>query len=441
MAISRREILMGAAAAAAPAAESRPNFLFILIDDLRFDALHLTGHSFAQTPNIDRIGREGMIFRNAFVTTPLCSPSRASFLTGQYVHTHGILDNTERGETSHRLVTFPRLLRDAGYETAYIGKWHMGRDDTPRPGFDRWVSFPGQGQFIDPAMNLDGERIKASGYMTDLLTDHAVEFLRRKRDRPFCAYLAHKAVHGPFTPAERHKTLYSGETIRRAANAKDDRAGKPALRRVEDARQSGPSDEVILNQLRCLKSIDEGVGRLLNTLRDTGQLDNTLVLFTSDNGYFWGEHGLGDKRASYEEAIRIPMLARYPRLMKAGAEATAAALNIDIAPTFLELARVKAPAAIEGRSLVPVMRGNAKNWRRSFVVEYFEEKQFPRIAGYKCVRTERWKYTRFNELQGMDELYDLKADPQEMNNRINDPAAAGALREMKAELDRLLKKS
>ncbi|MBX6314203.1 MAG: sulfatase-like hydrolase/transferase, partial [Isosphaeraceae bacterium] len=203
-------------AAEAPA---RPNIVFILVDDLRWDALGCTGHPFAETPNIDRIAREGVNFRNAFVTTPLCSPSRASFLTGRYVHAHGVKGNGDNSALSHRLVTFPRLLHDAGYETAFIGKWHMGTDDSPRPGFDRWVSFKGQGQYNDPILNVDGEAKKVEGYMTDLLNDHAVAFLKRSHEKPFLLYLSHKAVHGPFTPAERHKDLYADRTITRPESA------------------------------------------------------------------------------------------------------------------------------------------------------------------------------------------------------------------------------
>mgnify|MGYP003874979895 CR=1 FL=1 len=440
-----------AAALAAAGAAPRPNFVFILVDDLRYDALGCTGHPFVKSPNVDRLAREGMNFTNAFVTTPLCSPARGSFLTGQYVRTHGIMDNSNRSEASHKLVTFPKLLRDAGYETAYVGKWHMGNDATPRPGFDKWVSFPGQGQYTDPRMNIDGNAIQAQGYMTDLLNNHAVEFIRKPHSKPFCLYLAHKAVHGPFTPAERHKSLYEGAKIERRPSAKDTLEGKPALKKGLAAEaqvvrkknaapaHSGPSDETILNQLRCLSSIDDGVGLIYEALKATGQLDNTLIVFTSDNGYLWGEHGLGDKRAFYEESIRIPMVARYPKLIRAGSRTKEMALNIDIAPTFLDLAGAKVPSGMQGRSLRPVMAGQAKTWRKSFLGEYYEEKQFPRIATWDGVRTERYKLTRYASMEGADELYDLDKDPYEMKNLAQDPAAKGILKEMQAELEKLRK--
>ena len=191
------------------ATSPRPNIIFILVDGLRWDGLGCTGHPFVKTPNIDRIGREGVLFKNFFVSIPLCSPSRGSFLTGQYAHTHGVIDNGDHSALSHKLVTFPRLLHDAGYETAYVGKWHMGTDDSPRPGFDRWVSFKGQGTYEDPTINVDGQASKVTGYMTDILNEHALNFVKAEHKKPFVLYLAHKAVHGPFTPAERHKDLYS----------------------------------------------------------------------------------------------------------------------------------------------------------------------------------------------------------------------------------------
>jgi N-acetylglucosamine-6-sulfatase len=443
--LTRRQAIGGVAGAAAVHAQkpARPNIVFILIDDLRWDALGCTGHPFAETPNVDRLAREGAKFTNAFVTTPLCSPSRGSFLTGQYVHTHGILDNTQRGEESHKLVTWPRLLHDAGYETAYVGKWHMGNDDTPRPGFDRWVSFRGQGRFPDPELNIDGSRTQAKGYMTDILSDHAVEYIRQKHMKPFSLYLAHKAVHGPFTPAERHKDLYADRPVPRAPSVKDTLEGKPALRlrQVDAKRPVPPTDELVRNQIRCVKSIDEGVRRIYEALSSTGQLDNTLIVFTSDNGYLWGEHGLGDKRPFYEESIRIPMVARYPKLIKAGSTPAEMILNIDIGPTVLELAGAPARREMQGRSLLPVLGGKARGWRSSFLGEYFEEKQFPRIPTWQGVRDQRWKYIRYTNLEGMDELYDLQSDRYEMKNLIADPAAKKTLDAKRGELAKYLKET
>jgi N-acetylglucosamine-6-sulfatase len=428
-----------------PAAPVRPNIVFILVDDLRWDALSCAGHPFMPTPNIDRIAKEGARFRNAFVTTPLCSPSRASFLTGEYAHRHGILDNGENNTRSHQIITFPRLLQHAGYTTACIGKWHMGHnDDSPRPGFDRWVSFKGQGEYVDPVLNEDGKVAKVRGYTTDILADRAVEFIRRSHEKPFLLYLAHKAVHGLWTPAERHKGLFAGQPITHPPNTKDTLEGKPVLQRKIDARPPiGLATEVIEKlvraQLGTLAAVDEGVGRLIETLEQTRQVDNTVVIFTSDNGYFWGEHRLVEKRPAYEESIRIPLLMRYPRLVKPGTLLDQLVLNVDLAPTLLEIGGLAAPKRVQGRSLLPLFRSRRPNWRRSFLAEYFlDQPPFTRIPSWQAVRTERWKYIHYTELEGMDEFYDLATDPGEMKNLINEPGSQARLKEMKAELGRLL---
>lgn len=440
-----------AAGALATAQTRKPNFVLVLVDDLRFDALGYMGHPFVKTPNIDRLAKEGAVFKNTFVTTPLCSPSRASFLTGTYVRTHHVKGNGDSAELSHKLITFHKMLHDGGYETAHVGKWHMGTDDTPRPGIDRWVSFRGQGIYDDCPLNVDGKAVQSKGYITDVLSDYSVEFIKKQRTKPFSLMLAHKAVHGPFTPAGRHANLFEGARIQRSANANDDLAGKPMLTRPlpavaekkagkkKAAGGGGSGDALILNQLRCLTAIDEGVGRLLKALEETGQLDNTLFIFTSDNGYFWSEHGLGDKRAAYEESIRIPMVARYPKLVKAGRKIEEMALNIDIAPTFLDLGGVKIPEGVQGRSLAPVLSGKARQWRASFLCEYFMEQQQARVATWEAVRSTKWKYVRYPELQGMDELYDLQHDPGEMKNLIKDAKAKSTLEAMQKELERYRK--
>jgi N-acetylglucosamine-6-sulfatase len=442
-----------------------PNIVFILVDDLRWDDFGAAGHPFVKTPNIDRIGSEGAFFRNAFLVAPLCSPSRASFLTGQYPRTHGIIDNVNRSAASHQLITFPFLLRQSGYTTAFIGKWHMGNDDSPRPGFDRWVSFKGQGSYLNPEINDDGKDVKPSGYITDLLTGYAIEFIKRRHDKPYLVYLAHKAIHPEvmqhddgsvnlaqsehFIPAERHRNLFIGEKIPRRPNAMRPPTGKRALeRKIGDLPALGAntatSDEAVLGRLRSLMAVEEGVGEILKALKETGQLDNTVIVFTSDNGYFYGEHGLSvERRLAYEESIRMPLLIRYPKAIKGGVMRDEFALNIDLAPTLLELAGVSAPIRMEGRSLLPLLKGAKTGWRKSFLIEYYSDKVFPRVhqMGYKAVRNERWKYIHYFELEGMDELYDLKADPYEMRNIIRQPRAAKILEAMKREMGRLLKSS
>jgi N-acetylglucosamine-6-sulfatase len=425
---------------------SRPNIVFILIDDLRWDALGCTGHPFVKTSAIDRIAMEGVTFRNAFVTTPLCFPSRASILTGQYAHRHGIMLGDDRARLSHRMVTFPLLLQRAGYATAFIGKWHLGNDDLPAPGVDRWVSFREQGDYVDPQLNLDGRYEKTKGYLTDLLTDHALEFVKQPRTKPFMLYLSHKAVHAPFIPAERHRQLFADTPIVHPASVRDDWSGKPVLQRPGVTLNPKDSDvtttdDNIRDQLRCLMAVDEGVARIFHALEATHQLDNTLIVFSSDNGYFWGEHGLGGKHGPYEEAIRVPLLMRYPKLVQPGMKVDALALNIDIAPTFLAAAGVPVPAEMQGLSLLPLLSGASSQVRSAFLAEFFLGNGTPRFPTWQAVRTDRWKYVRYPELPGMDELYDLQSDSIEMRNLIHEPGAQATREEMQSELKRLLGKT
>jgi len=444
--LSRRRFLSSSGAALlAP----RPNIVFVLVDDLRFDELGCTGHPFAKTPNADRLAREGANFSNAFAVTPLCSPSRASFLTGQYPHTHGIVDNTDRSAQSHRLRTWPRQLHDAGYDTAFIGKWHMGNDDSPRPGFSHWVSFPGQGESTNPKLNINGRSQEARGYITDILSEQSVNFLQQKREKPFCLWLAHKAIHPniqqaadgsiqsfgkaeEFIFAERHRTLYANDRIPHRPNFGKPPQRKPALeRRLEGVPPLGAAtatdDATIRNRMRMTKAIDEGLGSILQTLERTGQLDNTAVIFTSDHGYFYCEHGLNwERRLAYEETIRIPLLIRYPAQHRARTRPDEFTLSVDIASMCLGWAGVRAPVSPR---------------RDAFLIEYFSDRVFPRIRNmaYQAVRTARWKYIHYTELADSDELYDLQADPYEMDNVI---AKRGApVVEMQQRLRQLLKET
>ena len=421
-ALTRRQAFGLLAAPLLAQATPRPNFVFILVDDMRWDSFSYAGHPFLKTPHIDRIAREGAQFTNAFVTTPLCSPSRGSFLTGQYVQTHGVIGNTPAGvPISHKLETFPKLLRASGYETGYFGKWHMGNDASPRPGFDRWVSFKGQGVYNDPALNIDGQETKQTGYITDILSEHAAQFIEKPHSKPFCVYIGHKAIHGPFTPAERHKDLFKTDPIKVAANAADDLKDKPAMKEIKPG--AGSPDELIRNQLRCIVSIDEGVGKVLASLEKTKQLDNTVFVFTSDNGYFWREHGLGDKRWAFDESIRIPLVMRYPKLLKPGTKIPAMVANIDIAPTFLDLAGAPIPTQIQGKSLRPVLKNPKAKVRTELFCEYFREAQFPKTPNWRAIRSERYKYVHYPELKGADEFYDLRQDPGELKNLIAHPKA------------------
>lgn len=452
---------------ATDSATQRPNFLVVVLDDVRFDDFGFAGHPFVRTPNFDRVASEGMRFANAFASIPLCSPNRACILTGQYAHSHRVIDNSDAGLRSHQLVTFPMALHRAGYETAFVGKWHMGLDDTPRPGFDEWLSFRGQGHYFDPEVNDNGKLRKLAGYATDLFSRRTAEFIRRRRERPFLAYLSHKAVHpnlfqdadgsirhvpddGGFTPPRRLRLLYDQEPVPRRPNAFSFGNGKPALeRRIEGVPALGPGtgtpDEVVRNRLRILTAADLAFADVLRAVEETGQTDNTVIILTSDHGYFYGEHGLNEeRRLAYEESIRVPLAIRWPTRVAPGSEASGFALSVDIAPTVLELAGAAPIAEMHGRSLLPLLEGcMPPDWRRSALIEYFSDAVWPRIVnmGYQAVRTPRWKYIRYTELVGMDELYDLETDPYEMRNLIDKPGLDEIRAEVRAELELLLRAS
>jgi N-acetylglucosamine-6-sulfatase len=445
---------------------ARPNVVVIVVDDLRFDEFSAGGHPYLETPNIDRLAAEGALFTNAFHAVPLCSPNRASLLTGQYPSRHGIIDNVARNRASHRLQTFPRAMQDAGYATAFIGKWHMGNDPTPRPGFDYWSALPGQGRTIDPDFYEDGRLHRVDGYVTDLLTDRAVDFIGRDRDGPFMLYLAHKAVHPSsdptipreYTPAPRHKGLYEERVYPRQPNvvmSPDDLDDKPALQRslrYRDRPESvaefsffldpGTSEETIRRRAEMVLSVDEGLGRIIATLEDEGALDSTMIMFTSDNGFFFGEHWLSqERRLPYEESIRQPLLVRYPPLATPGSLIGGMAVSVDIAPTVLEVGGARIGDHIQGRSLVPLLRGDDAGWRDSVLVEFYtHENPRPWLMDmdYRAVRTDRYKLIHWIQHPDEQELYDLQEDPFELRNRIDDPAMQDVAVELQGELSRLV---
>jgi arylsulfatase A-like enzyme len=453
-------------------AAGRPNLLVVLIDDLRFDEFGAGGHPYMLTPHVDRLAREGARCLNAFHTTPLCSPNRASIVTGQYASRHGIIDNVARDAASHRLPNYHVELQRLGYETAHVGKWHMGNDGSPRPGYDRWVSFDGHGKLFDPELNVDGARRAAAGYVTDLLNAEAVAFVERPRAKPWSLFFAHKAVHpdahqapdgtldltrrGGYKPAVRHRDLYRGRVFPPRPNVlppEEVVRAKPAwaeafrLKATERAQavlaaiHAGTQEEIRL-RAAMMASVDEGMGLLFDALERTGQLDRTCILFLGDNGYFFGEHALGpERRFAYEEGIRSPFLVRYPPLVPAGSRPDALVLALDIAPTMIELAGGTPGPQVQGRSLVPLLGGRRPaDWRTSFLVEYWSENAMPWLVGmtYKAVRTERAKLIHWVNRDGVDELYDLVADPYELRNLIDDPARAGERDDLRRELARLV---
>jgi len=423
---------------------TQPNVIVIVVDDLRFDEFGAGGHPYLETPNIDRLAAQGATFTNTFHAVPLCSPNRASILTGQYPSRHGIIDNVARNRASHRLQTFPQALQVAGYETGFIGKWHMGNDPTPRPGFDYWAALPGQGRTVDPDIYEDGRVHRVGGYVTDVLTDRAVDFIEREREGPFMLYIAHKAVHPDarqlddgssdpnvnrvYTPAPRHKGLYEDRVYPRQPNvvmSPDDLDGKPALQRSLRHRDSpesvaefsffldpGTSEETIRRRAEMVLAVDEGLGRMIATLEAQGVLDNTMIMFTSDNGFFFGEHWLSqERRLPYEESIRMPLIVRYPPLATPGSRIEGLSVSVDIAPTVLDVGRAAIGDHVQGRSLVPLLRGDDTGWRESVLIEFYtHENPRPWLMDmdYRAVRTDRYKLVHWIQHPAERELYDWR---------------------------------
>jgi N-acetylglucosamine-6-sulfatase len=427
--MTRRDFL---AAPALPAvlsqAGKRRSLIFILTDDHRFDVMSCAGHPFVRTPHLDRLAKRGVLFENAFVTTSLCSPSRASILTGQYVHAHGVTDNIT--PLPPRLQTFPQMLQKHGYRTALIGKWHMGGDsDEPRPGFDRWISFRGQGRYYDPVLNTDGVRREVKGHVTDILTEEALRFIEENRSRPFLLYLGHKAVHADFQPAQRHKNLYSDVPIpypKSYAATEENYRGKPDWVRKQRNSWHGVDgmydhridfEQFYRDYCRTLMGVDESVGRILSELEGKGLLNDTLVVYMGDNGFQFGEHGLIDKRTMYETSIRVPMMAHCPDLFSGNRRVHGMALNLDIGPTMLAAAGAPALPTAQGRSLLDLVRGDP-NWRSEFLYEYFWERDYPQTPTVLGLRTDRHSYMSYHGIWDLDELYDLERDPGQMNNLL-----------------------
>jgi len=457
----RTAILTGLGLAAgtrlARSAASRPrNVIFILTDDHRYDAMgFLKGQKWLQTPHMDAMARDGVHFKNAFVTTALCSPSRATILTGVYAHRHKIVDNNT--PIPPGTTFFPQYLQKAGYKTGFFGKWHMGNvSDDPQPGFDRWVSFLGQGTYLPSknGLNVDGKRVPQKGYITDELTGYALDWLKQlRRDQPYFLYLSHKAVHSEFIPAERHKGHYAKEVFEYPATmaASGPMArGRPMW--VQNQRNSWHgvdfpyhSDldiaEYYKRYAETLLAVDESLGRVMEALRERGELDSTLVIYMGDNGFAFGEHGLIDKRTAYEESMRVPMLARCPELFGRGKTVEAMVANLDIMPTVLDAAGLTPPPGLDGASLLPLVRGDASGWRKELLYEYYWERNFPQTPTIHALRTGRYKYIRVHGLWDIDELYDLQSDPLESNNLIFSKEHAPVVRSMNQRLFEILEQT
>ncbi len=443
----------------------RPNILFIMSDDHAAHAISAYGSRLIQTPNLDRLAKEGLKFENCFVTNSICTPSRAAILTGKYAHINGVpvfnhIDNTQP--------LLSKYLQAAGYHTGMIGKWHLGANDPQRPdegkpaGFDYWNILPGQGAYFDPVMIEMGQRKKYPGYTTDIITDLALEFLqKRPADKPFFLMYHHKAPHRNWQPDEKHRKQFENFEVPIPATFDDDYQGK-----ADAARQSTMHIDVDLNEsdlkmkppaglsgaelkrwkyqrymrdyLACVAAVDDNVGRVLAWLDKSGLAENTIVIYTSDQGFFLGEHNFFDKRFMYEESLRMPFLIRWPSKIKAGSVSKGMILNVDFAPLLLEAAGLKVPADMQGRSFLPLLSGKTPpGWRTSMYYRYYHPGHH-NVAAHYGVRTQRYKLIFFNKLKQW-ELYDLQTDPREMKNLYNDPAYAKTVEQLKRELQRLKK--
>ncbi len=472
---ARRSIVLGIAVAglltlagcrreASQPAARHPNILFILLDDLRWDTVGYAGHPNLKTPNIDRIALEGVNFRNAFSTTSLCSPSRASLLSGLYAHRHGVTNNFT--EFPSALDSFPKALQRVGYATAYVGKYHMGENnDEPRPGFDYFVTHKGQGKYYDNEFNFNGQRRElVKGYYTTAVTDIALEWLKRGHDgKPWLMMLGHKAPHSFYTPEPKYAHTFDDVRVPYPASAFS-LQDKPEWikqrmytwhgiygplfewrKKFPDDRPEAVKDfeNMVHAYWGTILSVDESVARLRTWLEETGQLDHTIIVFVGDNGLLQGEHGMVDKRTAHEPSIRIPMAVRYPGLTRQGKTIDQQVLTVDMAPSLLELAGTPPLQNIDGRSWVTLVKSGDPGWRKSWFYYYNYEAEFPYTPNVRAVRTEDWKYIHYPHGDGgpdrhMAELYDLRRDPEENKNLIADPASAPILEQLKSELTRLM---
>lgn len=468
-------------------AAERPNILFIFCDDLTNQALSCLGDSrkLLDTPNIDRLAAQGMMFTRCLVPNSICGPSRATVLTGKYSHMNGYYSNVAGHPFDGAQQTFPKLLQKAGYQTALIGKWHLESDPT---GFNHWEILPGQGIYYNPPMIRDGEKVKHKGYATDLITDLSLEWLRKRdKSKPFLLMTQHKAPHREWAPALRHlgwdndrvypepETLFDSYDGNRGLAWRDqemmleknftdsdaklvappsltldqrkqwDAYYEPRNAKFRAAKLSGKKlvrwryQRYMHDYLGTIKAVDENVGRLLDFLDDEGLAKNTVVVFSSDQGFFLGEHGWFDKRWILEESLRTPLIVRAPGLTTPASVSNRIVSVVDFAQTFLALAGVRQPADMQGHSLVPLLRGETPaDWRTSFYYHYYEFPQWHKVRPHYGVVTDRYKLVHYYK-PDLDEweLYDLKVNPAETRNFIDDPAYAKTVAELKVELTRL----
>ncbi len=465
----------------------RPNILFIFSDDHAYQAISAYGDSrkLVETPNLDRLAREGMRFDRCLVTNSICGPSRATVLTGKYSHRNGFYNNTNSVFDGSQ-TTFHKLLGAASYQTAVVGKWHLISDPV---GFDFWQILPGQGAYYNPPMNRNGEKVVVEGYATDIITDVSIDWLKKRdRTRPFLLMCQHKAPHREWEPALRHLSADNGRVYPEPPTLFDDYSGRGVAARDQDMTLANTMTDKDLklvapkglkpeqleawnayyeplnaayrekklegkdlvrwryqrymhDYLACVRAVDENVGRILKYLDDEGLAENTMVVYSADQGFFLGEHGWFDKRWIYEESLRAPLLVRWPGVVKPGGTCRELVSNLDFAETFLEAAGQPVPAEMQGRSLVPLLRGETpQDWRKSFYYQYYEYPQPHHVRPHYGVVTDRYKLVKFYGTgEDYSELFDLQKDPQELRSVLDESGYAKVRQDLEAELGKLRK--
>jgi arylsulfatase A-like enzyme len=454
----------------------RPNVLFIMSDDHAAHAMSCYGSRINETPNLDRIAHGGMRFDNCFCTNSICTPSRAAILTGTYNHVNEV--TTLNTPMDNRLATYPKLMRDSGYQTAVFGKWHLGHGPAHDPaGFDDWCVLPEQGLYHDPEFITRAGRTKEHGYVTDLITDYSLNWLKKRdRSKPFCLMVHHKAPHQRWEPDAKHATMYDGVTVPEPDTLFDDysdraRGARDARMRIslhlgeKDLKHPIPRDmaemelrrwayqHYIKDYLRVVASVDDNVGRLLDYLDEDAIADDTIVVYTSDQGFFLGDHGWYDKRFMYEESLRMPFVMRYPREIQPEGANSEMILNVDFAPTFLDYAEVEVPEKLQGSSFRRLAAGRTpERWQDAMYYRYWMHGTNHRVPAHYGVRTARYKliyyYAHSFGLPGCTEfpsepaweLFDLEKDPRELHSVYEDPAYAPTVKDLKQMLDTLQRK-
>lgn len=465
LAVSQGDGRFSTSEAQSKSSDSRPNIVFIMSDDHAAHAISAYGSKLIKTPNIDRLANEGMKFENCFVTNSICTPSRAVIVTGKYSHLNGVPVFNHIDSSQPML---QKYLQQSGYYTGMIGKWHLGGQNPYTPengkptGFDYWNILPGQGAYFDPLMIEMGERKKLTGYVTDIITDLAIQFVqKRPQDKPFFLMYHHKAPHRNWQPDEKHRKQYENyeppipatfdddykgksdaarnSTMHIDANLNEsDTKGKPPEGLTGAALKKWKFTRYMQDYLACVQSVDDNIGRFLDYLDKNGLAENTIVVYTSDQGFFLGEHNFYDKRFMYEESLRMPFLIRWPKQIKAGSVNKGMILNVDFAPTFLDAAGLKTPADMQGRSFMPLLAGKTpKDWRTSMYYRYYHPGHH-NVAAHYGIRTMRYKLIYFHKLNQW-EFYDLQKDPIEMRNEYDNPSYAKTVASLKKEMYRLKK--